>query len=88
MFLNLLGSFFLGKAANAGGAAVRTEMCQNSQHICWCADEVDCKPGHYENIHQQCITYGKEKGQINYVKGANIAGFIRVADAMLAQGII
>ena len=82
--------FAPGKAANAGGVAVSgLEMCQNSQHICWCADEVDCKlQDIMKNIHQQCITYGKEKGQINYVKGANIAGFIRVADAMLAQGII
>jgi len=82
--------FAPGKAANAGGVAVSgLEMCQNSQHICWCADEVDCKlQDIMKNIHNQCVTYGKEKEQIDYVKGANIAGFIRVADAMIAQGVI
>lgn len=82
--------FAPGKAANAGGVAVSgLEMCQNSQHICWSAEEVDSKlQGIMKNIHQQCVTYGKENNRIDYVKGANIAGFIRVADAMIAQGII
>ncbi|HHW29668.1 MAG TPA: NADP-specific glutamate dehydrogenase [Syntrophomonadaceae bacterium] len=82
--------FAPGKAANAGGVAVSgLEMCQNSQHICWCAEEVDSKlQDIMKNIHHQCVAYGKEKEQIDYVKGANIAGFIRVADAMIAQGII
>ena len=82
--------FAPGKAANAGGVAVSgLEMCQNSQHICWCAEEVDSKlQDIMKNIHNQCVIYGQEREQIDYVKGANIAGFIRVADAMLAQGII
>lgn len=82
--------FAPGKAANAGGVAVSgLEMCQNSQHYCWSAEEVDCKlQDIMKDIHNQCVSYGNEKGQIDYVNGANIAGFIRVADAMLSQGII
>lgn len=82
--------FAPGKAANAGGVAVSgLEMCQNSQHYCWSAEEVDCKLREImKNIHDQCVTYGSQGNQVNYVDGANIAGFVKVAEAMLAQGII
>ncbi|MBO7466278.1 MAG: NADP-specific glutamate dehydrogenase [Bacteroidaceae bacterium] len=79
-----------GKAVNAGGVATSgLEMSQNAGHISWSAEEVDQKL-HYimRSIHEACVTYGTEKdGYINYVKGANIAGFMKVARAMLAQGI-
>ena len=82
--------FAPGKAVNAGGVATSgLEMSQNAGHISWSAEEVDQKL-HYimSSIHQQCVTYGTEPdGYINYVKGANIAGFMKVARAMLAQGI-
>ncbi|MFB6319177.1 NADP-specific glutamate dehydrogenase [Saccharicrinis sp. FJH54] len=80
-----------GKAVNAGGVAVSgLEMSQNSMRLNWPADEVD---GRLQiimhNIHQTCLRYGKVPGgKINYVKGANIGGFVKVADAMLAQGVI
>lgn len=80
-----------GKAVNAGGVAVSgLEMTQNSAHLNWSAQEVDGKLfSIMENIHTACVKYGKEKdGYVNYVKGANIAGFVKVADAMLAQGVI
>jgi glutamate dehydrogenase (NADP+) len=80
-----------GKAVNAGGVAVSgLEMTQNSAHLNWSAEEVDAKLfSIMENIHAACVKYGTEKdGYVNYVKGANIAGFVKVADAMLAQGII
>ncbi len=82
--------FSPGKASNAGGVAVSgLEMSQNSGRLAWTAEEVDKKLKHImENIHQTCIKYGKEDGYINYVKGANIGGFIKVADAMLAQGLV
>ena len=82
--------FAPGKASNAGGVAVSgLEMAQNSLRYSWTREEVDEKLKIIMNdIHQSCITYGKEKGYINYVKGANIAGFVKVADAMLAQGVI
>lgn len=82
--------FSPGKASNAGGVAVSgLEMSQNSGRLSWTAEEVDKKLKHImENIHQTCIKYGKEDGYINYVKGANIGGFIKVADAMLAQGLV
>ena len=83
--------FAPGKAVNAGGVATSgLEMSQNAGHISWSAEEVDQKL-HYimSSIHQQCVTYGTEPdGYINYVKGANIAGFMKVARAMLAQGIV
>ena len=80
-----------GKAVNAGGVATSgLEICQNAEHRNWTAEEVD-KNLHtiMNNIYDMCVEHGKEKdGTINYVKGANIAGFMRVAKAMVAQGII
>lgn len=83
--------FAPGKASNAGGVATSgLEMSQNSLRISWTREEVDERlKGIMEDIHDSCIKYGKEKdGYYNYVKGANIAGFVKVADAMLAQGVI
>ncbi len=79
-----------GKAANAGGVAVSgLEMSQNSMRLSWDRDEVDKRLNHImKNIHTQCITHGKEGDFVNYVKGANIAGFIKVADAMIDQGVV
>ncbi len=80
-----------GKAANAGGVAVSgLEMTQNSMRLQWSAEEVDNMLHRIMNrIHQTCVTYGTDSdGYINYVRGANIGGFVKVADAMLAQGII
>jgi len=80
-----------GKAANAGGVAISgLEMAQNSMRITWTREKVDAKL-HFimKNIHQMCIQYGREKdGTINYVKGANIGGFVKVANAMMAQGLV
>ena len=80
-----------GKASNAGGVSVSgLEMTQNAQHLAWSAEEVDAKL-HWimESIHAACVKYGTEPdGYINYVKGANIAGFMKVAKAMMAQGIV
>lgn len=82
--------FAPGKAANAGGVATSgLEMSQNAGKLGWPAEEVD-KKLHFimNNIHESCVKYGTEKdGYINYVKGANIAGFIKVANAMIAQGV-
>lgn len=83
-------SFAPGKAANAGGVATSgLEMSQNSMKLSWNKEEVDEKlKGIMQNIHANCLAHGKEKsGYINYVKGANIAGFIKVAEAMIAQGV-
>ena len=83
--------FAPGKAVNAGGVATSgLEICQNAEHRNWTAEEVDEKLHKIMNdIYDMCVKYGTDKkGNINYVKGANIAGFMRVADAMLAQGII
>lgn len=80
-----------GKAANAGGVATSgLEMSQNSMRLAWTSEEVDARLHQIMiNIHQTCIKYGKEPdGYINYVKGANIAGFIKVANAMLDQGVM
>ncbi len=80
-----------GKAANAGGVATSgLEMSQNSARLSWSAEEVDAKlKGIMADIHANCVKYGTEPdGYINYVKGANIAGFMKVAKAMMAQGII
>lgn len=79
-----------GKASNAGGVAVSgLEMAQNSLRYNWTREEVDQRLQQImQDIHQSCVTYGSEKGQINYEKGANIAGFVKVADAMLAQGVV
>jgi len=79
-----------GKAANAGGVAVSSlEMSQNAMRIQWIREAVDEQLKNImKNIHEQCEKYGTEKDHVNYVKGANIAGFIRVADAMLDQGVV
>ena len=80
-----------GKAANAGGVAVSgLEMSQNSLRLSWSREEVDEKLNNImKAIHDQCAKYGKEEGGfINYVNGANIGGFVKVADAMLAQGLV
>ena len=82
--------FAPGKAVNAGGVATSgLEMTQNSMRMSWTADEVD-KHLHQimAGIHEQCVKYGREDGYINYVKGANVAGFMKVANAMMAQGIV
>jgi len=82
--------FAPGKAANAGGVATSgLEMSQNSQRLSWSREEVDEKlHGIMRDIHQQCLKYGKEGKYIDYVKGANTAGFLKVADAMLDQGLV
>jgi glutamate dehydrogenase (NADP+) len=83
--------FAPGKASNAGGVATSgLEMTQNSLRFKWSREEVDNKLNEImSNIHDSCIEYGKDDdGYIDYVKGANIAGFVKVADAMLAQGIV
>ena len=80
-----------GKAANAGGVAVSgLEMSQNSERLSWSREEVDNKLHDImNNIHDNCVKYGTEPdGYINYVKGANVAGFLKVARAMMAQGIV
>ena len=79
-----------GKAANAGGVAVSgLEMSQNSMRLNWSREEVDNKLHNImKSIHNACVTHGKEGDFTNYVKGANIAGFIKVADAMLDQGVV
>jgi glutamate dehydrogenase (NADP+) len=79
-----------GKASNAGGVAVSgLEMAQNSLRYSWTRDEVDQRLQQImKDIHRACVSYGKEKEGINYEKGANIAGFVKVADAMLAQGVV
>ena len=80
-----------GKAVNAGGVATSgLEMSQNAMHLQWSAEEVDEKlKGIMKNIHEQCVKYGVESdGYINYMKGANIAGFMKVANAMMGQGVI
>jgi glutamate dehydrogenase (NADP+) len=79
-----------GKASNAGGVAVSgLEMAQNSLRYSWSREEVDNKLKDIMlDIHNSCITHGQEKDYVNYEKGANIAGFIKVADAMLAQGVV
>ncbi len=83
--------FAPGKASNAGGVATSgLEMSQNSLRLNWSREEVDEKlQVIMKNIHQACVEYGtQENGYIDYVKGANIAGFVKVADAMLAQGVV
>jgi len=83
--------FAPGKASNAGGVATSgLEMSQNSLRLSWTRKEVDEKlQDIMEDIHDSCVQYGKnEDGTIDYVKGANIAGFVKVADAMLAQGVV
>ena len=83
--------FAPGKAVNAGGVATSgLEMTQNASHISWTGAEVDAKLHQImSSIHEQCVKYGTQAdGKIDYVKGANIAGFMKVATAMLEQGVI
>lgn len=82
--------FAPGKAVNAGGVAVSgLEMAQNSMRFNWTSEEVDAKLKQImQNIHEQCVCYGKHGDYIDYVEGANLAGFVKVADAMLDQGIV
>ena len=79
-----------GKASNAGGVAVSgLEMSQNSIRLSWTREEVDNRLHDIMiNIHESCVKYGKEPNYIDYVKGANLAGFVKVADAMLDQGLV
>tara|TARA_B000000532_G_scaffold59791_1_gene47096 strand:- start:496 stop:1833 length:1338 start_codon:yes stop_codon:yes gene_type:complete len=89
-FINNKILFGPGKAANAGGVAVSgLEMSQNSMRISWTKEEVDKKLNQImKDIHSQCTEHGTEGNFINYVKGANIAGFIKVADSMIDQGVV
>ena len=82
--------FAPGKAVNSGGVATSgLEMTQNAMHLSWTAEEVDAKLHQIMSaVHDQCLRYGRTEGYLNYVKGANIAGFMKVAHAMMAQGII
>lgn len=83
--------FSPGKASNAGGVATSgLEMSQNSLRLNWTREEVDAKLNRImDDIHSSCVEYGTENdGYVNYVRGANIAGFVKVADAMLAQGVV
>jgi len=90
VFLNAKILFAPGKASNAGGVATSgLEMSQNSLRMNWTREEVDTKLKTIMNdIHSQCVEHGKDGDYINYVKGANIAGFLKVADAMLDQGVV
>jgi glutamate dehydrogenase (NADP+) len=89
-FLEAKVLFGPGKAANAGGVATSgLEMSQNAMHLNWTREEVDSRLRQImRSIHATCVEHGKEKGVVNYVRGANVAGFIKVADAMLDQGIV
>ena len=90
LFLEAGVLFAPGKAANAGGVATSgLEMAQNAARMGWKAEKVDLRLHHIMlDIHQACVEYGGEDIQTNYVRGANIAGFVKVADAMLAQGVL
>lgn len=90
-FLELKTLYAPGKAVNAGGVATSClEMSQNAGHIVWSAEDVDKRlHGIMHSIHTQCVKYGeREDGTINYVRGANVAGFMKVARAMMAQGVV
>ena len=82
--------FAPGKASNAGGVATSgLEMSQNSLRMNWTREEVDTKLKQImKDIHSSCVEYGKEDSHVDYVKGANIAGFVKVADAMIDQGVV
>jgi len=82
--------FAPGKASNGGGVAVSgLEMSQNSMRLAWSREEVDAKLGNImKAIHAQCVRYGKDGDCVNYVNGANIGGFVKVADAMIDQGLV
>jgi len=90
IFLDAGILFGPGKAANAGGVATSgLEMSQNSIRLNWSREEVDSKLHTImKNIHEACVTHGTENGSVNYVKGANIVGFIKIADSMLDQGVV
>lgn len=90
LFVATKTPFAPGKAVNSGGVATSgLEMTQNAMHISWSADEVDERLHKImSEVHDQCLQYGREAEYINYVKGANIAGFMKVARAMMAQGIV
>ena len=79
-----------GKAANAGGVATSgLEMSQNSLRLSWTREEVDERLHNIMiAIHEQCVKYGTEGDFVNYVKGANIAGFIKIADSMIDHGVV
>jgi glutamate dehydrogenase (NADP+) len=90
-FINNRVTYAPGKAVNAGGVATSgLEMSQNAMHLQWPAEEVDQKLHVImRDIHEQCVKYGTEPdGYLNYMKGANIAGFMKVAEAMMGQGVI
>ncbi|MDD2521175.1 MAG: glutamate dehydrogenase, partial [Kiritimatiellae bacterium] len=89
-FLNENIVYAPGKAVNAGGVAVSgLEMSQNSMRMGWPREEVDNRLRNImSNIHEQCVRYGKNGSKIDYVKGANTGAFVKVADAMLAQGVV
>jgi glutamate dehydrogenase (NADP+) len=83
--------FSPGKASNAGGVATSgLEMSQNSLRLSWTAEEVDQRlHGIMVSIHEACVKYGNDgNGNVDYVKGANIAGFVKVADSMIDQGLV
>ena len=82
--------FAPGKAVNAGGVATSgLEMSQNAMHLSWSAEEVDARLHQIMSaIHDQCVRFGRDGDTVNYVKGANIAGFMKVARAMMAQGVL
>ena len=90
VFLQRRILFGPGKAANAGGVSVSgLEMTQNSMRLQWSADEVDKRLREImQAIHNQCLRFGQQDGWVNYVDGANIAGFRKVAEAMLDQGLV
>ncbi|MBT4217157.1 MAG: glutamate dehydrogenase, partial [Flavobacteriales bacterium] len=90
VFQNAKILFAPGKASNAGGVATSgLEMSQNSLRMNWTREEVDSKLKNImKDIHSSCIEYGTEGEYVDYVKGANIAGFVKVADAMLDQGLV
>ncbi len=90
VFLDSKILYVPGKASNAGGVATSgLEMSQNSLRLSWSSEEVDQKlQGIMKAIHEQCVRYGKEGSYVNYMQGANIAGFVKVADAMLDQGVV
>ncbi len=90
VFLQAKIMYAPGKASNAGGVATSgLEMTQNSMRLPWSREEVDARLHQIMiNIHSTCVKYGKQGDYINYVKGANIGGFIKVADAMIAQGLV
>ena len=90
LFIETKTPFAPGKAVNSGGVATSgLEMTQNAMHISWSPEEVDERLQKImSDVHDQCLKYGREADYINFVKGANVAGFMKVARAMMSQGII